>query len=827
MQTLISVIEESRRNLAYGFRLLRQRPAFAVAAVLTLGLCIGINSAVFTVIDGVFFRSLPYPEPDRLGEVVWSYRSPRGEGEQSWVDGRTWEAIRDSASTVDAAVYSTVGSGSYLASGGGEGRSARVDYVEQQRVSAGFFRVLGISMLHGREFAAEEDVTGGAAVVLLSHELWERTFASDPSIVGSTVTLGGAPHTVVGVVSESILPTPHTDLWTPLRATSTGEGSGSNYQIVTRLRQGHDWPEARAELALIGEEALKERQREGTTVVLGVAPYQRSERKALRQPLFVLWAAVAFVLLIGCTNLASMLIARGDERRREMATRAALGGGRGAVVRQLMAESLSLALVGGLLGVLLSVFLLARLRPVLRDTLGLWQPLTLDGGALAATSLLALITCLLFGVLPALQTSRVDVRSALSEGGRGQSGGSRRWPRRLAVVGQLALSVALLVGAGLLLRSLRHLHGLDPGFDPENLLVARVAMRDARYEDAESIRLFFDRTTERMSAIPGVEGAAVGLSLPFERGLNMPFQRVDGPAAGENQLTTLIYTTPSYLEVLGVPVLRGRAFDARDGFESAPVLVVNEDFVRRYFDERPALGATVEVSGLGQREIVGVVGNVQQRPGWGDGSLGPLASMPTAYVPASQISHDFFQGVHVWFPPTWIVRTPLEPGALVPQLQEAGASVDPLLPLIRFQTMDEVNAEALGLQRLQAVLLAAFAGLALALSAIGIYGVLANVVTARRRELGVRLALGASHSRAIWTVTGDGLRLVAVGLLLGIPLAISAAGVLRGLFFGVEAADPITLIGVVVLLLAVGLMASLVPAWKVSRLDPAETLRSD
>ena len=809
--------DEIARDLRYAARVLRKSPTFTVAAV---ALCIGANTAIFSVVDAVLLRPLPYPHPERLFSVARHFQGKGADGYQTNLWGSAWEAVRDNAAYVDAAVFSEWSMGVNFAAGD------RVEYVKQQRVSAGFFRVLGIAPLIGREFSANEDRNGGPAVTVLSYALWKRAFRADPSIVGQTVTLRGEPHTVVGVLPADFQSSTPADLWTPLRASRSGEGEGSNYAIVARLRSGTTWAQANGQIEAIGAPLLRKYGQDPSTR-LQLISFQRGLTDDLRQPLLILWAAVGLVLLIGCVNIAGLLLARAAGRTREMATRMALGSGRAALVRQLLAESLLLGLCGGAAGAALGWLGVKALKLLTPESLNVWQTVALDWRVLAATGCASIAAGILFGLYPALAASRLEIRAALGEAGRGVAGGRNPWPRRLLVASEVALGVVLLVGAGLLIRTFTHLRGLNPGFDAHNTIAAQLSLQDARYATNARVNRLFDQSLARIRELPGVESAAVTISLPYERALNGGFKRLDGRHVDKEwQIANMFYVTPEYFRVLRIPVLRGRVFTAADSRTAAPTMVVSEAFVKMYLRDDDPLGRHVDFGGGGRREIVGVVGDIQQKSGWGE-DFGPVAPMPDIYIPATQVDDKFMQLVHTWFSPSWIVRTSGPAQGTIAGMQRAIQAVDPLLPFAGFHSMEDIRYRALAQERFQAVLLGALAGLALLLAAVGIYGLIANSVAERTRELGIRLALGATVPQAIRAVALPGVALALAGVVVGSVLAGFASQLLRHLVWGVRPGDPLTFVAVGLGLLGVAAGASFLPALRVTRLNPAETLRQE
>jgi predicted permease len=827
----VPVFESLVRDLRYAFRMLRKTPGFTIAAAVTLALGIGANTAVFSVVNALLFTPLPYPGPDRLALLEYHTRDPKaGDNRDVGADGRMWLAVRDYTSTIDAAVLGGT-AGVNLVAGD------RAAYVQQQRVSAGYFHVVGILPTIGREFTRDEDVAGGPAVVILNYPLWKSMFNADPSIVGRTIQLRGESYTVIGVLPENFPITQRSsfsggqgvDLWTPLRPSTTGEGGGINYSVVARLHDGVNWAQAQDDVHNASSHAFPHVD-PGTIAELGLVPMQQAMTASIREPLMMLWGAVGIVLLIACVNIAGLLLARGATRTREVATRMALGSGRAAVTRQLLVESVALASIGGVLGLAVGWLVLKAIGDLAAQTFDLWQPLSLDGRALAVTILFALGTSIVFGLAPAIQAARLDVRAGLGEGGtRGVAGASNRWPRRVLVVAEVALGVVLLISSGLLVRTFVHLRDLAPGFNDRNLVSISVSLQDARYKDPVAVQGLFDETLRRIRSIPGVEGAGVALGMPYTRLLNNGMRRVDGPeidATGAGKITNESYVTPGFFETLQVPVRQGRAFTDADTASSPLVAVVNEAFVARYFKKDPAVIGRHLASGKDVREIVGVVGNIQQgSAGWGN--FEPISPLPCLYVPVSQTSSGFLTLVHTWFQPSWAVRTSLPLETVVPRIREVLQGVDPHLPIAQVSTIDDLRGEKLVSQRFMMLLVAGLGVLALVLSAVGLQGLIASSVSERTRELGVRLALGATGSQVMGNVVVPGLTIALVGVTIGSLAALATTRLMQSFIWGVKATDPLTFIAVVATLLAVALLASVIPAMRVLRLDPAKTLRAE
>lgn len=816
-------------NFRYAARQLRKSRVFTITVLATLGLCIGANTAVFTIVDTLFFRPPPYPDPQRLVVVSTIQRQGSASEPDTSQTGTQWETVRDHATTLDSAVLAGTGGVNLFANN-------RVEYVGNERVSANFFHVLGIKPLLGREFTRAEDVPGGPPLTILSFALWQRVFQENPNILGHTIELRGAPYTVIGVMPAGFLPPSHTidgskanvEIWTPLRPTTTGEGSSDNYEVIARLKPGVTFAKTNGQLNSVMQDLFKQMKLPpGVTFEEQALPLQIGETTEIRSSVNLMWGAVAIVLLIGCVNIAGLLLARSASRAREVATRLALGATRTAVTGELLAECVLLAVGGGIVGILIGYFALQGLIRLNPGAFEVWGSVTLDARVMAIMIVVSLATSVLFGLFPALETTSVDLRSALSEGGRGTAGNRSQWKRQALVFAEVALGVVLVVSAGLLIRTFATLTGADPGFDPHHVVVASASLQDARYQTTkEGARLFRD-SIDRIEQIPGVESAAVALTPPYGRPLNECVSQVSGIPTGRGFCAVnFTYATPETFQTLRMKLLRGTLFTASDTADSAPVAVVNQAFVRQYLKNGPdAIGASIRIEAKNWR-IVGVVGDVQQKNGWGHG-WGPVDAFPQVYVPVAQVPSGLFAIANVWFSPVWIVRTRAEISGLPDAMRHALAAVDPRLPFSSFHSMEQIAGRSAQDQRYRATLFSVLAGLAILLAVLGVYGLIAESVSQRTREMGIRLALGATSSGIVRTAAAPGIVLSLSGVGAGLILALFATRLLKRLIWGVKTTDPATFLTVALLLIAVATLASIIPALRLARIDPAQTLRDE
>jgi predicted permease len=809
----------SLHGLRFALNQLAKNPGYSIVVVLTLALSIGANTAIFSVLDAIFLRPLPYPEPQRLGSLSQGNSGPFGASYPVRIDRETWRYLQHNVPAVTAAVVSKVTGVNLHAAG-------RVHYVQGQRVSASFFDVLRLQPMMGRTFTVEEDSSAGPRAVILSYSLWKNTFEGDRNIIGQSIRLKSVPYTVIGVLSPRAQTPARSDLWTSLRPDTSEEGGGDNFQPILRLKPDATWQQADAQLSQLESVTFRVLQRKypGTRFSYYAVPLQQSLAVASRTPAMILMSAVGFVLLVACGNLAGLALVRVGRRESEIATRLALGATKWAILRQFWMESLLLSIAGVLSALLVGGLALQLMnRRIPEDFLPLGG-VSMDARVLLFTAAAGIAASLFFGLLPALNTFRMDVRAALAMGNArsiAHSGSTRT--RSALIIGEVALTVVLLTVAGLLIRTLVYLRTLPPGFNPQNVVLARASLDDARYSGRASFLKLLDESTLAMQSTPGVSAAAVGLTVPYEQALNYTVEIADGQQAGNEEITNLVYVTPTYFKTLQIPLTAGRLLTGADASSSQFVAVVNAAFAKRYLGAGNSVGRHLLSDG-NTIEIVGLTADVITPPGFTPG--GPMVAEPTVYVPAAQMPEQLINLAHVWIQPSWIVRTNGKFLGVTQQMQQALARVDPNLPISGFYAMSDVLSDALLLQHLEAGLLTALAALALMLSSVGIYGLVSNLVTQRRRELGIRMALGCTVQRAMLQVAGAGITATAAGLAGGLLLSSAAVKVLRSQLSGVALYDPLTLCIISALLILVALSAALLPTIRIASIDPAETLRA-
>ncbi|MBX3733769.1 MAG: ABC transporter permease [Verrucomicrobiae bacterium] len=797
------------KDLKFACRQLLKNPGFTAVAVLTLALGIGATTAVFSIVDSVLLKRLPYDEP---GQLVQVWEAP-GPGQRNWVspgaflDWKEHGNFFEDLSLLDGRELNLTG----------EGEPERVSGLG---MSASGLKILRARPVLGRGFAPDEDQPGKDQVVVLGHGFWQRRFGGDVSVVGRTIQLNDQSHTVIGVLAPTALPWGPSDFVVPIAVgPSAVNERGSHWlQAFGRLKPGETVERAETELSAVAAQLRPLypawKQGWGATLV----PLHEQITGDTKPTLLVLFGAVGCVLLIACSNVANLLLAKSSGRQKEMAVRAALGAGRWRIVRQLLTESVLLSLAGASLGLLLALWGVEMVKHLNAVNLPRAGELGLDLRMLGFAMLVSLLAAVVFGLVPALQTSRINLNDMLKDGARTSSTGPRNRVRSGLIIAEVALSLVLLVGAGLLLNSFVRLAHVPPGINPQNVLTMQVSLPEKKYPDAARRTDFFERALERIGALPGVEAAGVVGKRPVRGGsMDTTFTiagRSDAPPTGHG--VDFDFCTPYYFQAAGIPLRKGRPFAWSDKVGSPRVVIINEALARQHFPNQDPLGQRIHLDvatgNLDEGwEIVGVVGDVRQH-GLGK-EVRSCVYRPQAYS---------FMGSG-----NLLVRTAIAPLALAETVRKAVLEIDPDQPVANIQTMENAIAGSLSQQRFVLVLLAGFAGAALLLAAIGLYGIIAYAVTQRTREIGIRMALGASRRDVLGLVVSHGMKLAAVGLVLGLAGAFGLTRVLVRMLYEVKPTDPATFAGVSLVLLGVALFACWLPARRAARVDPMVALRSD
>jgi predicted permease len=815
----VHFLEILMQDVRFGLRMLRRSPGFACIAILTLALGIGANTAIFSVVNGVVLAPLPYLQPGQL-VMVWESNPRFPHVWTSYANFRDWQ--RGARSFEGMAAFSTW-QGFDLTSPG------TPEHLDGKQISAGFFTVLGVNLAQGRDFTLQEDGQGGAPAVIISNRLWRNRFGGRAEVLGKSVTLNGVDCTIVGVAPPGFHLEGDADVFTPLGqgdpVVLNNRGSHEFFSIA-RLKTGVNLSAARTEMSAIQnglDRLYPEANRDlGTDVV----PLKQEIVGDVRGTLLILLGAVGLVLLIACANVANLLLARAAGRSREVAIRSALGANRARVVRQILTESLLLSLIGGALGVLVAVLGVGPVLAAVPGSLPRGENVGVNGTVLLFTLGVSIVVGILFGLAPALRNWSADLQAALKEGGRGSTSAHHRAQSSLVII-QMALTLVLLVGAGLLFRTIRQLWDVNPGFDTQQILSFKVGVSRSLMKTASSTRIAYQQLIERIRKIPGVQAAdftdPVPLSgeagtMPFWIGARRPASLQAAPRLA------MFLTGPDYLRTMGIPLLRGRFFSLEDTTKSPCVMVIDSDFAEMYFSGSDPIGETLSAgfAPMGPCRIVGVVGHVKL-----------FGLDDTATSVRNQAYLSLYQDPDEWvasgYPDTTVVvRTSLDAASVLPEIKNAVDAAGGDQPVYHIQTMQEIASQSMASQRFPMILLGAFAGLALLLAAVGIYGVISYSAVQRTHEIGIRMALGAGRLEVFRLVIGQGLRLAFAGLAIGIAAALILTRMLphfSQLLYGVGASDPITFIGVSLMLAGVAFFACYIPARRAASVDPMVALR--
>ncbi len=822
MQTLL-------QDMRYGARMLIKQPGFTLIALLTVAFGVGANTAIFSVINAVLLRPLPYDESERL--ALYNERSPQMDGMSiSWPNYTDWRAQQRVFE--EMAVFNR---GDYNLTGSGE-----PERILAGQVTASLFTTLRVRAALGRVFTADEDKPGGPPVVILSHGLWQRRFAGDPQIVGKTLNFNDRGYTVIGVMPQGFRFPNRVEMWVPVGQLSDQpnwkqRGNHPGLYGVARLKPGVTIEQARADMDNIaaGLEKLYPDSNQDNRV--RIMPLLENYVRDVRRALWVLFGAVGFVLLIACANIANLLLARATTRSKELAVRAALGAGRWRIVRQLLTESLLLAVAGGALGLMLATWGIDFILKTSPDAIPRAQEIGMDSRVFVFTFAVSILTGLVFGLIPAWQASKVDMHETLKEAGRANSGG-RQWLRGSLVVTEVAAALALLVGAGLLIRSFYRLHQVDPGFSYERLWSANITLPEKKYGLEQRIE-FWKQLTERLRAVPGVEAAAVASGLPLgNNGWQTSFT-VEGrpaPPPGQTPFLEACAVSPDYFRAMNIPLRAGRYFTEQDTHRppTGPLpsdigeigrywfalnsIIIDEEFARRYWPNEDAVGKRIRLGGSDPKAplltVVGVVGRVKME------SLSGGTNYVQGYFCSLQLP---FSGM------TAVIKSRVEPAGLSAAVRSQIAALDPAQPIYNVRTMEQIRDESVATEKLNLTLLILFASVALVLALVGIYGVMSYAVTQRTREIGIRVALGAQSADVLRLVVGQGMLMAGAGVVVGLAMAYGLTRLMSALLFSVKPTDPPTFTAVTVLLVVVALVACWIPARRAAKVDPMVALRCE
>jgi len=809
-----NMIADLWQDFRFGARMLVKQPGFTLIAVLTLALGIGANTAIFSIVNAVLLRPLAYQEPARLVIV-----QERGEGggtgfSPSYPNFVDWRAQQ----TAFASIAAVRGNESFNFTGTGE-----PERLQGRLVSAEFLATLGIKPLVGRDFLAEEDRAGATPTVILSYGFWQRRFGNDPNIIGKQLTLNLQSYTVVGIMPAHFQYGADADVTAPFGLSTErfkNRGSDPGTDVVARMKPNVSQQQAEADLNLVAVRLEQQypATNKGRRVLL--TPLHESVVGNVRQPLLILLGAVGLVLLIACANVANLLLVRASARQKEMAVRVALGASRATLVRQLLTESVLLAALGALLGILLAFLGTSLIAAQLPDGIPRLQEARVDAPVLLFTLTVSLLTGLLFGLFPALQASRPNLTEGLKEGERGSSGPRQRL-RSVLVVAEVALTLMLLVGAGLLLQSFRRVLQVDTGFNARNLLAMRVSVRNS---DGQQVANFFEQLQQNVRSLPGVKSVAVSDGLPLGRDVNHPTFLIEGRPVTERKAFGQRYSvSPDYFQTMGIALIKGRLFTAEDNRDSPPVIVIDEVLARQYFPNEDPLGKRLKQS-IGydtpSLEIVGVVRHVEP---YGLDRLEAGAGPAQFYTNFNQTPLPSLSRGAI----NLLTRTEAEPLSLAAAVRGQVAALNKDQPIFNVRTMEQIVAQSVASRRFSMLLLTIFALVALALASLGIYGLLSYAVAQRAREIGVRMALGAQSGDVVKLVIGQGMKLVFIGVVIGLVASLALTRTMKTLLFGVSATDPVTFAAIALLLTFVALLACFVPARRATKVDPLVVLRCE